>query len=698
MCRRLIKIRGQFRHFYAFSFGYVSLSREWGFVYLATTPIVAHSAMSGNANKGTQNKDTKTKKKSGRGKKKREATSPALEEGKDVKRINQIGSTSNMESGTCTAAQKIEDALVEVSAKVGECVTTNADTISTLNDHSDIMCSVNKEVQALKEENKRLNKRLDNLEASQKASREKLMEVERTANSNAHLLKNMNLVIEGISENAGEDCRAIAIEILQAIESKCGAEDIISAYRIGHSTDASKFPRPMIVKLIDPMTKLILMENKWRLTNHEKFANIYLNDDLPPAIKKERRTLREIAKFAHQQGYKGCKATGSKLVIEGRVYRYHTLHLLPRALQLCNVKTRLVGDGLGFQGEASFLSNFYPATIRIEENVFSCAEQAYQFFKVRTCKRDDSAMSILEMSNPRDIKIAGDNITTKAVWEQNKEGFMRSIIFSKFMQNDDLRKKLLATGDIPLYECTRNRWWGSGYKLDSPEWATTKCPGLNKMGQITMEVRAALRRRACKTDALLKSPGAIIKSIQMMDKEILKDAGDYAPPDEEPTDMEIGLPVITEENKETDKVEKSGSAPLTSEDHYDGSVSSTVDSDDMMDPTDTEEDSVNITANSSNTSQVSQAARASVTGPDGKLDISKVKNWSLPKIKDIDPSLHDSYASSVSSRTRRQVSTPHPGSSTNLAPQAQSTPHVARMNRSRLMEKIRSNINPVEKK
>lgn len=276
--------------------------------------------------------------------------------------------------------QKMEEAIVEVSARVGDCITTNRETVSTLNAHSDILSGANKEIQSLKKENLRLNKRLDNLEAAGKAARDRIIQVEKTVNMNSHMLKNSNIVIEGMLETANEDCRALACDIFSVIESKCSQEDIISAYRIGHSTDKSTFPRPVVVKLIDPLTKLILIENKWKLINHPTYGKIYLNDDLPPAIKKERRTLREIAKFAHQQGYKGCKASGSKLVIEGRAYRYDTLHLLPRALQLCNVKTRLVGDGLGFQGEASFLSNFYPATFRMEENVFSCAEQAYQFF------------------------------------------------------------------------------------------------------------------------------------------------------------------------------------------------------------------------------------------------------------------------------------------------------------------------------
>lgn len=113
---------------------------------------------------------------------------------------------------------------------------------------------------------------------------------------------------------------------------------------------------------------------------------IFLNHDLPPELKKQRRTLREVSKFAHSVGYKNCKATASKLIVEGQNYRYETLHLLPQNLQLSNIKTRLVGDGLGFQGEVIYLSNFYPATFKLEEHTFVSAEQAYQFLKLEPAK------------------------------------------------------------------------------------------------------------------------------------------------------------------------------------------------------------------------------------------------------------------------------------------------------------------------
>lgn len=173
---------------------------------------------------------------------------------------------------------------------------------------------------------------MDNLEIAHKFSNKRIGDVERVANSNAHTLKNSNLVLEGIVEKPKEDCRSLVCDIFKVLEDKCGPDDIISAYHIGNASDNNKFPRPIIAKMTDPLVKLVLMENKWKLIKHEKYSGVFLNDDLPPAIKKERKELREICKFARQQGYQGCKVSGSKLVIDGKAYRHNTLHLLPEEL------------------------------------------------------------------------------------------------------------------------------------------------------------------------------------------------------------------------------------------------------------------------------------------------------------------------------------------------------------------------------
>lgn len=640
---------------------------------------------------------------------KRQAEGPLMEEGKNPKRKAQHDNleteSAAMDDGD--GVQIIETAIVEVAASVGDIVTTQSEAISTLNTQSDLIVSNSKEIDVLRCENRVLTKRLDNLEALQKSEKERLTGVEKTANQNAHTLKNSNIVIEGVLETPGEDCSVIACDIFKVIEKKCGLEDIVAAYRVGQASGNVKYVRPIVVKLTDPVIKSVLMEYKWKLTKLDGYNTVFLNDDLPPAIKKERRTLREISKFAHQLGYKGCKASGSKLMINQKIYRYDTLHLLPKELQLCNIKTRLVGDGLGFQGAASYLSNFYPVTFQMEGQNFNCAEQAYQFFRSTTCKRDDRARKIMDMTIPRDIKIAGDDVPSTAVWEQHKERFMRSVAYSKFSQNEEIMLKLINTEELPLYECTTNRWWGSGLHLDSPEWTTSKPPGLNKMGLILMDVRRSLRKKADKGSALTKSPGAIIRSVLKLDDEIQAGAAVVG-----------ATPIAPAPNVDIERDDK----PTTGNDHpiepsqhstpqrkgavdqiradaiggheeemetevKDPTISSESDSEELMDPTDIDEDSVNISAN---LSTVSNESIANVTREDGKIDLEKIRGWKLPKIKDLNRTLN---ASAISERTRsQQLRNTLPSTSIeNTQPQAESTPNP-RMNRSEILEKVRKNL------
>lgn len=425
---------------------------------LVTRSNIAHRAGLIGMNKGIP-KERRSKRVS----KRKSSNSPT-----EVRQISKKKSTTD-----CTIMneqpsdeQLIDTAMVEIAEKVGTCVDAQSDAMTALNEHSDLITEDRRKLRELEAENRKLSKKLDVVNAALASTMERVGKVERTTDTILQTVKNANIVIEGLVEVDGENCLAKVCDVFRAVDSEFLEEDIISAYRIGQKPDDGKNPRPIVVKLQDTLVKAMLMENKGKLMNNEPFKKIFLNDDLPPNIKNERRTLREIAKYAHRIGYKGCRASGSKLVINGRSYRYETLHLLPEELHLCNVKTRMIGDGLGFQGEKSYLSNFFPITFTIEQQSFSSGEQAFQFFKARTCKKDAKADKILSTSNPREIKETGDSIPSTALWEANKEAFMRSITYSRFSQNEDIKRKLLATNDLTLYECTRNRWWGCGYRLD----------------------------------------------------------------------------------------------------------------------------------------------------------------------------------------------------------------------------------------
>jgi ribA/ribD-fused uncharacterized protein len=136
-----------------------------------------------------------------------------------------------------------------------------------------------------------------------------------------------------------------------------------------------------------------------------------------------------------------------------------------------------------FTGGYRFLSNFYPATIQLEET-YSTAEHAYQ-----ACKTLDRELrkKVASLRTPGQAKRFGKTIPLRSDWERIKVGVMKSILILKF-DNPKLGKMLLSTGDSILIE--GNNWgdtfWGC-------VWNGQAWKGKNYLGKILMEIRNMLR-------------------------------------------------------------------------------------------------------------------------------------------------------------------------------------------------------------
>jgi hypothetical protein len=71
-----------------------------------------------------------------------------------------------------------------------------------------------------------------------------------------------------------------------------------------------------------------------------------------------------------------------------------------------------------------------------------------------------------------------------------KDNIMRQALRAKFVQHEDLRQQLLATGNVRLVEHTTNdRYWGDGGDGS----------GRNMLGILLMELRAKLRAEQCRS-------------------------------------------------------------------------------------------------------------------------------------------------------------------------------------------------------
>lgn len=141
-----------------------------------------------------------------------------------------------------------------------------------------------------------------------------------------------------------------------------------------------------------------------------------------------------------------------------------------------------------FTEQYQFLSNFHPAVIMFEGQVYPTAEHAYQ-----AAKSEDLAVRemISMLSTPGQAKRTGGRISLRANWDTLRYGIMYEIVRAKF-QLPFLRFKLHETGDAVLIG--GNNWHDN-------TWGICMCPACaskqarNWLGNILAVVRTENRER-----------------------------------------------------------------------------------------------------------------------------------------------------------------------------------------------------------
>lgn len=136
-----------------------------------------------------------------------------------------------------------------------------------------------------------------------------------------------------------------------------------------------------------------------------------------------------------------------------------------------------------FSGKHRFLSNFWPAEIKIfdtvlnREVVWPTAEHAYQAHKtLDAAKREE----ILNAPTPGRAKRLGQKLSVRSDWEDVRLDVMWTICFLKFHSHPELMEKLKATGDVEIIE---GNTWGDTF------WGVCDGIGKNNLGKILMEIR-----------------------------------------------------------------------------------------------------------------------------------------------------------------------------------------------------------------
>ena len=133
-----------------------------------------------------------------------------------------------------------------------------------------------------------------------------------------------------------------------------------------------------------------------------------------------------------------------------------------------------------FRGEYGFLSNFYESPIAYDGITYRSSEAMFQAYKTLDLE-SRKAFSRVDASAAKKM---GRRLVLRSDWEDVKVSVMLQAVLLKFLQNKELEKKLLDTGDAYLEEGNtwRDQFWGV-------------CNGIGKnmLGRILMEVRGILR-------------------------------------------------------------------------------------------------------------------------------------------------------------------------------------------------------------
>lgn len=142
-------------------------------------------------------------------------------------------------------------------------------------------------------------------------------------------------------------------------------------------------------------------------------------------------------------------------------------------------------------------SNLYRREIEFEGETFATSEHAYQAGKAR---KPAVRKWLMEAPSPALLAMAAHGLYYWDVapgWSTSKFDRMRAVLQAKFTQHPDLLDLLLGTGEARLVETATvdnevNRLWGEVNGV-----------GRNMLGELLMELRAALRDQGAGADTYL---------------------------------------------------------------------------------------------------------------------------------------------------------------------------------------------------
>ncbi len=142
-----------------------------------------------------------------------------------------------------------------------------------------------------------------------------------------------------------------------------------------------------------------------------------------------------------------------------------------------------------------YLSNWFLSDFTKNNTTFSSMEQYMMYQKAKLFQDNDIASKILQTSDAGKIKALGRSVKNydDTIWNGTRQIIVYEGLLEKFRQNEQLRKKLIETGNAILAECAiQDKIWGIGLSMKNEKrFDMTQWKGQNLLGFSIMMVRKA---------------------------------------------------------------------------------------------------------------------------------------------------------------------------------------------------------------
>ena len=302
--------------------------------------------------------------------------------------------------------------------------------------------------------------------------------------------KRSNIIIEGLKEVEKENTRQTVIKLLSDLGVSNVNENVVTAFRLGTINKAHSRPRPrsILVKLSQQGFKYDIYKNVKHLKDLDEGKGVFIKDDLPQEVSKQRQELRCVAAAARDRGHEAM-VRGGAIIVDNKKYSYAEITDLPEGITMENAKLVAVDDGMAFQSHFAFPSNMYSCEIDHDGHKFNCSEQVYWYDIAGAAGNKRMQAKLRDVKNDYEAKREGEIIKLTEQVIQQKEPIMAKAIEKKFRQNPALRQKLMDLKGN-LYEATNDTLFGTGLSITQKDKiGKPGMPGATKLGNQLMDLR-----------------------------------------------------------------------------------------------------------------------------------------------------------------------------------------------------------------